>query len=298
MNGKKRPDQQSQLTPRTLLTAAYRSFRTGIQQLRTAKGLIALAPLVVSVAAYLKASVVTDELFFIVPSAITITIPTRDNVIETPPEPAISAFFSKSGAATLYISRLAFNLQPSVPDGAFDENCLYSLPPVRAPGGSTQRLYAAHLLVPRVMNKNYPYQLPQGFLVEANQFVPIDLKLLAPSDPIRDQQISQALGARKILSLWQSEMIEMVAAQEERDLTMCISAIVMQPGEPARTVSKVFATSDRTLRYRYDKRDYGNAPVAPGGQDPGRPIIYSLAVQGADLDKGVRLYRSWKIDMF
>jgi hypothetical protein len=188
MNGKKRPDQQSELTPRSLLTAAYRSIRTGIQQLRTARGLVALVPFVVSIAAYLKASVVTDELFMIMPNAITITIPTDGNGISTP-DPAISAFFSKSGAATLYISKLAFNLQRSVPGGAFDESCRYTLPAVKQPSGSSQGHFAPHLFVPRVMNKDYPYELPQGFLVEANQFVPIDLKLVAPSEPVEASRV-------------------------------------------------------------------------------------------------------------
>ena len=297
MNGEKRPDRQSQLTPRSLLSAAYRSIRTGIQQLRTAKGLVALAPLVVSIAAYLKASVVADELFIIMPEAITIKIPTDDRGIRTP-DPDISAFFSKSGSATLFISRLTFSLQRDVTGGVFDEDCLYTMPAVKIPGGSSQRLFEPYLFVPRVMNKNYPYELPQGFLVEANQFVPVDLKLLAPSDPVRDQQISKATGAAKVSILWQSAMIELIVAQNEQRLTMCISATVVQPGEPARTVNKIFSTSDQSLSVHYNKHDYGKPPIAPGGQDPGHPVLYTLSVQGVGLDKGVRLYRSWKLDLF
>ena len=268
MNDKKRPYEQSRLTLRSLLTAAYRSVRAGIQQMRTAKGLVALAPLIVSIAAYLKASVVTDELFMIMPNAITITILTDGNGVATP-DPAIAAFFSKSGTATLYVSKLAFNLQRSLPGGVYDENCLYTLPAVKQAGGSSRRHFEPHLFVPRVMNKDYPYELPQGFLVEANQFVPIDLKLVAPSDPIRDQQISRAAGATRVSRLWQSEMIELVTAQSEQNPTMCISAIVVQPGKPARTVNKIFSTGDRTLSTQYNRHGLWRATGGSRGAGSG-----------------------------
>jgi hypothetical protein len=276
------------LLARETFADGFSALSAGIKSLATPKGIVALFPIVVSLAAFVKTSYSTTNLVVLINGPIVMELISFDSKAanaddqekhEDPPGSAqirdFEMFMASDGPETIYVADIFLNIVIHRPNGTFNSNCVFE---------SKEAHDIPFALNAEPLVKNYAYQLRSGFVVGGNTVLPL-------SSHLRNVDMG-GLGSNTT-----DRVREILADNGESPIAFCIAATTFTAGSSRQRAVWQGNSSDKDFDASFIVR---LKPVArdAGGEPTAEKRTRHLALQGRHFEHGINLYTSRRWTLF
>ncbi len=284
---------------RRIIAEIGANLRKGIKSLATPKGILALLPYVISVAAFIKASYVTTSFIVVFNEPISMQVTLIDD--ETGMAVAESMindfefFMITEGRDTVYVSEMNMNITEYDSRGDFDSYCNYIIPHQDNPNSGS--VFPPFIVSAQTLSRSYAYDLRSGFVITPNSVLPLSGRLAPKRNAVSDEMLSTATGATNAENYEQRPM-ELILESGKPDIAFCISGTAFTSGGPRQRFVWTAVSLHGNLFAHYSTIKYGAPPVAPGGKGVKAREIRKLSLRSPDFDSGLRLFTTRKFLIF